>query len=304
MKKTYTKVEKNLIKKENELLKNQMAAPALKDQITEHYTTKKSNQMAKLENKASSTVEHYKKAQEQEKAVEKRNASRFNKRVADYIEAYAKDSYNASVKKVLLSEDKDVKAMKILAKAKLKDIDPKRQVATQKTKVYKTINRERKPIWEGQKLGTTLMGAIALGGMATAMAVSAMEGQPIDHEIAATVATAGIMGTAFGGGLGAVVRDTAANNKGHRLVQAYYELKTAKQAARLEAIKDVQSGEVKAEEVLNEREMKKYESIHGKVVSSEKVDTKDVNSVDINIDEKLINIDKVESDNDFDPIGE
>ena len=154
--------------------------------------------------------------------------------------------------------------MKVLAKAKIKDLQPKREFATAKTKVYRGVNRERKPIWDGQKVGTGLMGAVALGGLATYAVVSAMEGQPIDMGVAAVATTATTMGTAIGGGLGYMARDTKANNKGHRLVQAYYEMKEAKHQATLKAIKDVASGEVAPKDVLSSREMVKYENIHGK----------------------------------------
>ena len=296
MKNTYAKVEKKLIKKEDDLLKSQKAAPALKDQIAEHYSAKQASQIAKVEDKASRTVEYYKNAQQQEKDGYKRNLSRFNKRVSNFIEAYAKDSYNSAVKKVLLSEDKEVKGMKILAKAKLKDIEPKRQVATQKTRLYKTVNRERKPVWDSQKVGTGIVGAVALGGLATAMAVSAFEGRPVDHEVAAVTTFASMAGMTFGASLGTVARDTAANNKGHRLVQAFYEMKAAKQMARLEAIKDVQSGEVKAEEVLNEKEMRKYEGMHAKVDTTTKEEVKDFDKVDVEV-----NNDNFEDDNSFSP---
>jgi len=251
-------------KEAKDLIKKQSQVEELKAQIANHNNERNEDKYNKLKEKANKTVESYTTAQEKAKARDKRDAGRFSKRVADYIEAYTKDSYDASVRKVLLSNEKEVREMKVLAKAKIKDLAPKREYATTKTRVFKAINRERKPIWDRQKVGTALMGAVAVGGMATAMAVSAFEGQPIDHEIAATVAMAGVLGTSLGGVVGSEVRDTSTNNKGHRIVQAYYELKEAKQHARLKAIQDVTSGAVKPEDVLSERDMNRYENIHGK----------------------------------------
>lgn len=288
--KTNYKEAKDLIKKQNEV-------EALKERIANHKNERNEEKYNALKAKAGKTVEDYRELQEKNKNSDKRNASRFNKRVAAYIEACAKDAYDADVKKVLFADEKEIRDMKVLAKAKIKDIAPKREYATTKTKVYRTINRERKPVWDRNKVGTTLIGAAALGGMATAMVVSAFEGQPIDHEIAATVAMTGVLSAGLGGVIGGELCDTDTNNKGHRLVQAYYELKEAKQHARLKAIQDVTSGEVKAEDVLSNREMNRYANIHAKDKEADKEVVKEVNSVDVNIDDSEVNnIDKYEID--------
>lgn len=289
-----------------DLIKKQSQVEELKAQIANHKNERDEDKYNKLKEKAGKVIQDYRELQEKNKNSDKRNASRFNKKVAAYIEACAKDAYDADVKKVLFADEKEIRDMKVLAKAKIKDLAPKREYATTKTRVFKAINRERKPVWDRNKVGTTLVGAAALGGMATAMVVSAFEGQPIDHEIAATVAMTGVLSAGLGGVIGGELCDTDTNNKGHRLVQAYYEIKEAKQHARLKAIQDVTSGAVKAEDVLSEREMNKYENAHAKDSKVAKAEEKDVvndaKALDLDFDVTATNVDQsAEVDVDFSP---
>lgn len=276
--KTNYQITKEIIKNENRIENKEKQIADLEARMAERQRYRSQD----LHETASKRIEKYDRIKEGERRMEERSANRFEQTVNAMVERHAQKRYDKAVKNALFKSDEEIEKDRRIKGAKLRDVKPKIKQATENTTVYKKMNEERRSLWNTQKFGAAVMGAVAVGGLATAAVLGqGFEGVAVDNAVASLTTAASLIGSGVGAALGSAARDVDLNNKFHRVAQAIQEAKGAGLVAEIQAGLDVQNGEINPEEYLSEKELAKFDELYGNNVQANDMVNDNQNEIEL-----------------------